>query len=89
MVIDVRLQTILQRQSPQALQNQLHADLPENSRMGDLLPLLQIEMDSDHLLSVVNGKVVGLELFLEEIDQVNLMPALSGGAIYLMDKGME
>jgi len=82
MVIDVRLHTILQRQSPNGLRHQLHVTLPENSKVSDLLCFLQIDLDTDHLLLVVNGKVVGLEHLLEEGDKVNLMPALSGGILH-------
>jgi len=77
--INVHLHTILQRQTPQGMLSQLEAELPPGSTVENLLQLLRIEISSDHLLLAVNGRVVVPEHPLQEGDQVNLMPALSGG----------
>jgi len=85
-VVEVYLHTILQRYTSQGLQKQLQVTLPTGSKMVDLLRHLQIDLDPDHLLLVVNGKVVELEHVLQDGDKVNLMPALSGG-VHLREEG--
>ena len=79
-IVEVYLHTILQRHTAQGLQKQLQVTLPTGSNMVDLIRFLQIDLDSDHMLLVVNGKVVEPEYFLQDGDKINLMPALSGGA---------
>ncbi|MGW8250699.1 MAG: MoaD/ThiS family protein [Anaerolineales bacterium] len=77
--ITVHLHTILQRQTEQGMVSRMQVELPAGSRLVDLLQLLAIEMLPEHLLLVVNGRVAELEQFLQDDDQVNLMPAISGG----------
>jgi sulfur carrier protein ThiS len=79
--VEVYLHTILQRSTAQGLQKQLQVTLPDGSKMVDLIRSLLIDLDPDHLLLVVNGKVVELEYVLRDGDKVNLMPALSGGVL--------
>ena len=79
MKITVHLHTILQRQTPQGLVNQLEVSLPANSTLEGLLQYLEINMDPDALLLAVNGRVAELNQTLQEGDKVNLMPAISGG----------
>jgi len=79
-IVEVYLHTILQRHTAKGLQKQLRVTLPAGSRMVDLIRSLHIELDPEHMLLVVNGKVVELEHVLQDGDKINLMPALSGGA---------
>jgi len=44
-----------------------------------LLEKLEIELEPEHLLLVVNGRLRDANTILKEGDTVNLMPALSGG----------
>jgi molybdopterin converting factor small subunit len=43
------------------------------------LDSLEIELEPEHLLLVVNGRTAQLQRVLRDGDQVNLMPAISGG----------
>jgi sulfur carrier protein ThiS len=78
-VVEVYLHTILQRSTAKGLQKQLKVTLPNGSKMVDLIRTLCIDLDPDHMLLVVNGKVVELDYILRDDDKINLMPALSGG----------
>ena len=78
-VVEVYLHTILQRNTAKGLQKQIQVNLPSDSNMADLLRSLNIDLDPDHMLLVVNGKVVELDHTLRDGDKINLMPALSGG----------
>lgn len=75
----VHLHTTLQRQTPQGLLRKLAVDLPEQSTLADLLDHLKVELPVEALLLVINGRVADLEQVLQDGDEVNLMPALSGG----------
>jgi sulfur carrier protein ThiS len=77
--VTVHLHTILQRQTPEGLVGQLAISLPENTTMAGLLDFLEIELEPEHLLLVVNGRTAELKRVLQDGDQVNLMPAISGG----------
>ena len=79
MNVTVHLHTILQRQTPEGLVGQLAISLPENTTMAGLLDFLEIELEPEHLLLVVNGRTAELKRVLQDGDQVNLMPAISGG----------
>ena len=78
--VTVHLHTILQRQTVQGLVSRLEVELPTNSTLADLLQLLAIELSPEHLLLVINGRMANLNQPLQQNDQVNLMPAISGGA---------
>lgn len=79
MKIEVRFHTTLQRQTPQGLQRCVDLDIPPGSTLGDLLGLLEIELEPENLLLVVNGKVADEAYRLADSDQVSLIPAMSGG----------
>ena len=81
MVVEVQLHTILQRQTPQGNLRRLDVHLPQGCAIQDLLDELEIELAPDALLLVVNGRMVEVDYILSDGDRVNLMPALSGGAI--------
>ncbi|MEW5868970.1 MAG: MoaD/ThiS family protein [Chloroflexota bacterium] len=76
----VHLHTILQQQTPQGMVRKLSVKLPEQSTLAVLLDTLKIELPVDALLLVVNGRVADLEQALCDGDEINLMPALSGGS---------
>ena len=79
MNVTVHLHTILQRQTSEGLVGRLAVSLPENTSLGGLLDSLEIELEPKHLLLVVNGRTAQLQRVLRDGDQVNLMPAISGG----------
>jgi sulfur carrier protein ThiS len=79
MHVIVHLHTILQQETPQGFKNRIEISLPESSTLGDLLLLLGITHSPDTLLLAVNGRVADVNKRLETGDQVNLMPAISGG----------
>jgi sulfur carrier protein ThiS len=79
MWVSVHLHTILQKQTDQGLVDRLEVELPGGSRVADLLGKLEIEIHPDALLLAVNGRVAEPERLLEDGDEVNLMPAISGG----------
>jgi sulfur carrier protein ThiS len=79
MRVSVHLHTILQKQTDHGLVDRLEVELPVGSRVADLLGKLEIEIHPDSLLLAVNGRVAEPERFLEDGDEVNLMPAISGG----------
>ena len=79
MVVTVQLHTILQHQTPEGRLQSLSVELPEASTLLDLLQRLEIPLQPDQLLLVVNGRVADEGQVLNQGDQINLMPALSGG----------
>jgi sulfur carrier protein ThiS len=56
--------------------------LPPDSTVNDLLDYLDIDLAPENLLLVVNGRMAELTQTLREGDEVNLMPAISGGRIF-------
>lgn len=81
MRVTAHLHTILQRQTPDGLVRRLDVDLPGGSRVDDLLLALEITLPLESLLLAVNGRVADPEQILKEGDQVNIMPAISGGVL--------
>lgn len=79
MIITVYLHTILQRQTIDGLKNRLEVKIPPGSTIVDLLKALKVDIDINSLLLVVNGRSVELTQLLNDGDQVNLIPAISGG----------
>jgi sulfur carrier protein ThiS len=79
MRINVHLHTILQRQTPEGRVDQLQVEMPEGSTMADLLQHLEISLHPEDLLLVVNGRTAPIDQALQGGDQVNLIPAMSGG----------
>lgn len=77
--ITVRLHTILQRKTSEGLIDYLEIDLKPASKLSDLLDELEVDMDIDSMLLVVNGRMADPSQKLRDGDQVNLMPAISGG----------
>jgi len=54
-------------------------ELPQGGCVGDVLLSLEITMPPETLILAVNGRVADIDQPLAEGDQVNLMPAISGG----------
>lgn len=81
MRVTVHLHSILQLQTPEGMVNRLEVDLAPGSTMESLLHQLQIQLSPDHMLLARNGRVVDLGQTLQDGDQVNLMPAMSGGIV--------
>jgi len=77
--VTVHLHTTLQRQTPEGLIRRLEVELPGGSRVADLLADLEITLSMDALLLAVNARVAEPEQILQDGDQVNIMPAISGG----------
>lgn len=59
--------------------NRLEVSLPFNSTLSDLLEHLEVDLGPEDLLLAVNGRVVEPNKILQDGDEVNLMPAISGG----------
>lgn len=83
MKVSVYLHTTLGRQTPQGIQRRLEVDLPGGSTLQDLMNHLQVEMSADQIMLVVNGVMADETQALADGDQVNLMPAISGGCLVL------
>lgn len=79
MIVTVHLHTILQRQTPEGLVDRLDVNLPSGVTLAGLLQQLEIELAPEYLLLVINGRVADLDDIIREGDEVNLMPAISGG----------
>ena len=79
MVITVQLHTTLQRQTPEGWVRSLEVNMPDRGTISDLIDQLGITLTPDALLIAVNGRVAELQQELANGDQVNLMPAISGG----------
>lgn len=80
MVVTVHLHTVLQRQTSEGLVSQLDVSIPPKSTINDLLTQLEINYPLDSLLLVVNGRLAEVDHILQEGNQINLMPAISGGS---------
>ena len=79
MRVTVHLHTILQRQTAEGMLNRLEVALPAGCSVQELIQQIHIDLDLEYLLLAVNGRVVVPEHILQDGDQVNLMPAISGG----------
>lgn len=79
-IITVRLHTILQRETPQGLQRKLTLQLANGSTIGDVLRELEVKLPVEALLLVVNGRLCQPATILKNGDELNLIPALSGGS---------
>jgi molybdopterin converting factor small subunit len=79
MKIEVQLHTVLQRQTSQGLLRQTTLEMPSGSTLLDVLRLLEIKLAPEHLLLVVDGKLVDENYLLRDGEKVSLIPAMSGG----------
>ena len=80
MKVTVHLHTTLQRQTPEGMVSRLDVMIPSGYTLADLLEHLEIDLDLQHLLLAVNGRVAEPGQIIQDDDQINLMPAISGGS---------
>jgi len=79
MVVKLHLHTVLQRPSPNGLIRRLEVELPPGATLEELLKRQQIVVDPEHCLLVVNSRNVEPDQVLNDGDNVDLIPAISGG----------
>lgn len=79
MQVDVHLHAILQRQTPDGLLRRLDVEMPEGSTIQRLIDHLGIEIDPEHLLFALNGRVANIDQALADGDVVHIMVPISGG----------
>lgn len=77
MVVTVHLHTILQRQTPDGMQQQLDVMLLSGSRVGDLVHDLGLGLPVEAIEWKVNGRLVTADRILQDGDQVHLIAANS------------
>lgn len=82
MYVDVHLHTILELREENRRINRLKIELPEGSSIDFLLSYLNISLNVDFLLFAVNGRIASVEQVLKDGDEVNIMPAISGGFLH-------
>jgi len=64
--IEVQLHTTLQKQTPEGLQRCIDLEMPEGSTIRDVLQALELDLAPEHLLLVVEGKVVEEDYVVRE-----------------------
>ena len=79
MTITVHLHTTLQRRTARGPVRRLDLALPPGSTLAELLSQLDVRSDDETVLFVVNGRQAGPGYVLRDGDEVNLIPAISGG----------
>jgi molybdopterin converting factor small subunit len=62
------------------MQRRLETDLPPGGSIGDLIEMLDVKLAPDAMIFLVNGRPQREEYLLEDGDEVNLIPAMYGGA---------
>jgi sulfur carrier protein ThiS len=79
MRITVHLHTILVLRNAQGIVSQLEIDVPEACAVEHLIQRLNIPLPLEALMLAVNGRVATDGQRLQDGDQINIMPAISGG----------
>jgi sulfur carrier protein ThiS len=79
MIVKLQLHTLLQRPSPNGLIRRLDVELPPGATLQDLLTHQGIVIDDENFLTVVNNRNVEPDQVLKDGDEVDLIPAISGG----------
>jgi sulfur carrier protein ThiS len=79
MIVNVHLHTLLQRPSPNGLIRELEVELPAGATLEELLTREGIVVDDENFLLVVNNRNVERDQILNDGDEVDLIPAISGG----------
>jgi molybdopterin converting factor small subunit len=79
LVVHVTLHTALQRKKNGERITQIDTDLPEGTTLADLLIHLNIRMNPESLILVINHHVADSSAILKDSDEVDLIPAMSGG----------
>lgn len=75
--ITVRMHSTLRHRDGKIV-NQLELELPQGSRVADVLRQLNIHENSD-VISALNGKAVKVDAILADGDLLQFIPAVSGG----------
>ena len=81
MRIHVRLHTILRRETPEGIIDQVTLDLPPGTTVGEAVRRMEFPTRPRTMLLVVNGKIVQEDHVLKEGDELRLVPGISGGAV--------
>lgn len=79
MIVTLHLHTLLQRPSPNGLIRQLQVELPPGATLEELLTREGLVLDTENYLLVVNSRNVERDQVLKDGDDVDLIPAISGG----------
>jgi molybdopterin converting factor small subunit len=79
MKITVHLHTILQIDTPEGQRRRIEMEVPKDTTIGDVYTALGLTLGVEHLLLMVNGKLVELDQPLISGDEVHFIPAMSGG----------
>jgi molybdopterin converting factor small subunit len=79
MIIHINLHTILQKQKNKSRLEKLDLVVPDGTTIEGLLKQLEITMPEEALLVIIKNHVYGLKHKLSDGDQVDLIPAISGG----------
>lgn len=75
--VTVRLHSVLRHRDGEIV-SQLELKLPTGSRMADVLRLLDVSEEMD-VVFALNGQAMESDAELADGDQLQLIPALSGG----------
>lgn len=79
MKVSVQLHTVLQQRDAQGLTRRLELSLPAGSTVADVIAHLGVSYDPDELLIAVNARMADYSHPLADGDQLDLIPAISGG----------
>lgn len=79
MEIEVRLHTILQKQTARGRVDKVCVTLSDEATLREVISLLDIHHDSDNILLVINGRNASLDDTVRQGDIVDLIPAIAGG----------
>jgi molybdopterin converting factor small subunit len=77
--VTVRLHATLRRTGPEGIQSRLAVELEEGATVASLLRSLALDVAPEHLMVVVNRRRLEPEHRLEDGDEVDLFPPISGG----------
>lgn len=78
-MVSVRLHSTLRRPTPTGYQSRFTVELDEEAGVADLLAALELDLSPEHLLVLIDRRRVGPEHRLQDGDQVQLFPPISGG----------
>jgi sulfur carrier protein ThiS len=79
MIVKLHLHTLLQRPSPNGMIRELEVELPPGATLQELMTREGIVVDDENFLLVVNSRNVEPDQVLNDGDDVDLIPAISGG----------
>ncbi len=79
MKISVRLHATLRRITPEGPQNRLMVDMPDKATVAELLHTLDIDVSPQDVMVLIGNQRVEPDHPLNESEQVQLFPPISGG----------